>query len=100
MQIATREVTKLAWELWQDKASFYPDADDKHTTYRVGFFCNTTDTSFGPVCYFEVSMGFDDAVEEIFKKWDAVDPRSMSNTAIADELERIQNTDEVNWRYL
>ena len=91
----------MAWEIWQQQASFYPDDDDKHTTYRIGFFCNTSDVSFGPVLYFDVAMGFESAAEEIYKKWDTVDPRQLENNhgAIADEINRIMKTDELNWRH-
>ena len=91
----------MAWEIWERQASFYPDDDDKHTTYQIGFFCNTVDVSFGPVLYFDVAMGFESASEEIYKKWEALDPRNaeMSDSDIADEINRIMKTDELNWRH-
>jgi hypothetical protein len=79
----------MSWEIWQDQANWYPDADDKHTTYRIGFLCNTMDVSFGPVLYFDVSMGFEDAKEEIYKLWEATDPRSLKDYQISDEITRI-----------
>ena len=81
----------MSWEIWQDQASWYPESDDKHTTYRIGFFCNTADVSFGPVMYFDVSMRFDDAKDEIYQKWSATDPRNgtMTDSDIADEINRI-----------
>ena len=81
----------MSWEIWQDQASFYPDGDDKHTTYRIGFFCNTADVSFGPVLYFDVGMGFEDARDEIYSRWDTIDPRrgEMTDSDIADEINRI-----------
>tara|TARA_Y100001951_G_scaffold82841_1_gene71514 strand:+ start:180 stop:446 length:267 start_codon:yes stop_codon:yes gene_type:complete len=81
----------MSWEIWQDQASWYPESDDKHTTYRIGFFCNTADVSFGPVMYFDVSMSFDDAKDEIYQKWSATDPRNgtMTDSDIADEINRI-----------
>tara|TARA_R100001530_G_C4193759_1_gene122875 strand:+ start:213 stop:482 length:270 start_codon:yes stop_codon:yes gene_type:complete len=81
----------MSWEIWQDQASCYPESDDKHTTYRIGFFCNTTDVSFGPVMYFDVSMGFEDAQDEIYHKWSATDPRNgtMTDSDISDEIYRI-----------
>jgi hypothetical protein len=86
----------MSWEIWQDQANWYPDADDKHTTYRIGFFCNTMDVSFGPVLYFDVSMGFENAKEEIYEKWSTLDPRnsSMSDSDIADEVNKIMEIKE------
>ena len=79
----------MAWEVWQRQASFYPENDNKHVTYLVGFFCNTADVSFGPVCHFDVSMDYLDAVEEIYDSWETADPRSLNNDQIYDELQRI-----------
>ena len=86
----------MSWEIWQDQANWYPDADDKHTTYRIGFLCNTMDVSFGPVLYFDVSMGFENAKEEIYEKWSTLDPRnsSMSDSDIADEVNKIMEIKE------
>lgn len=91
----------MAWEIWQEKASFYPSDDDKHTTYRIGFLCNTTDISFGPVMYFDVGFNFEDAKDEIYRKWDTVDPRQLENNhdAIADEINRIMKEPQLNWRH-
>ena len=79
----------MAWEVWQRQASFYPEDDNKHVTYLVGFFCNTVDESFGPVCHFDVSMDYVDAVEEIYDSWSTLDPRKLNNEAIWEELKRI-----------
>ena len=79
----------MAWEVWQKQAGYNPEGEDKHATYQVGFFCNTMDVSFGPVVYFEVSMEYIDAVEEIYDSWDTTDPRSLNNDQIFDELQRI-----------
>ena len=84
----------MAWEVWQKQAGYNPEGEDKHATYQVGFFCNTVDVSFGPVVYFEVSMEYTDAREEIYAKWDTIDPRSCDNDQIYDELQRIMKGGE------
>lgn len=57
----------MAWELWHDSSS------DSYG--QIGFFCNTTDHSFGPV--FMTDSDFDKG--QFYKLWDSAgfkDPRS------------------------
>ena len=80
----------MGWELWQNKPILTDDGPYKDLC-EIGFFCNTADTSFGPVIGFTVdSKKYKDAKDQIYSEWKAEDPRCLTDDEIRTEVERIQ----------
>ena len=83
----------MAWELWQKEISY--DDPEYEGLYQIGFFCNTADTSFGPVLGIQVDTNkYKDAEDQIYTEWKADDPRTLNNDEIYDEVKRIENIKE------
>jgi len=59
----------MGWEVWHDE-------NNEYGNYRIGFWCNNSDTSFGPVL--KVHSSFEKKV--FYELWDKafIDPRSMT----------------------
>lgn len=58
-------------------------------------FCNTADTSFGPVLGIQVDTNkYKDAEDQIYTEWKADDPRTLDSDEIYDEVKRIENIKE------
>tara|TARA_R100001443_G_scaffold23650_2_gene35821 strand:+ start:9089 stop:9346 length:258 start_codon:yes stop_codon:yes gene_type:complete len=69
----------MGWEMWFKSGNGY--------SARMGFFCNTSDKSFGPVFY--VGSGWDEgeAISAFHRKWASegwMDPRAMDNSTLSD----------------
>ena len=83
----------MAWELWQKEISY--DDPEYEGLYQIGFFCNTADTSFGPVLGIQVDTNkYKDAEDQIYTEWKADDPRTLDNDEIYNEVKRIENIKE------
>ena len=83
----------MAWEIWQKEISY--DDPEYEGLYQIGFFCNTADTSFGPVLGIQVDTNkYKDAEDQIYTEWKADDPRTLNNDEIYDEVKRIENIKE------
>ena len=83
----------MAWELWQKEISY--DDPEYEGLYQIGFFCNTADTSFGPVLGIQVDTNkYKDAEDQIYTEWKADDPRTLDNDEIYNEVTRIENIKE------
>lgn len=81
----------MGWEMW-----VYPDFDSSCYS-RVGFFCNTADVSFGPVCY--IYYGINSMVEigvfmrQFYEAWEELigwDPRGKDDDYIRDAVRVIE----------
>ena len=75
----------MGWEMWFKSGDGY--------SARMGFFCNTSDKSFGPVLY--VGSGWDEgeAISAFHRKWATdgwVDPRSMGDSSLWDVAQGIE----------
>ena len=83
----------MAWEIWQNDISY--DDPEYEGLYQIGFFCNTADTSFGPVLGIQVDTNkYKDAEDQIYTEWKADDPRTLDSDEIYDEVKRIENIKE------
>ena len=83
----------MAWEIWQKEISY--DDPEYEGLYQIGFFCNTADTSFGPVLGIQVDTNkYKDAEDQIYTEWKADDPRTLDNDEIYNEVKRIENIKE------
>jgi|TARA_Y100000296_G_scaffold47130_1_gene54024 hypothetical protein len=84
----------MAWELWQQHLK-HDDSDEYDGYYRIGFFCNTSDVSFGPVMGFQVDIAdYKDARDEIYSRWDNADPRCLDEDEIRDTILRLDNRED------
>lgn len=75
----------MAWEIWSD-------TDSNRSYGQMGFFCNTTDVSFGPV--FMTDSFFDKG--EFYEMWEKAgfkDPRNkyVTNSDISKQTRHILN---------
>lgn len=70
----------MAWEVWHEE-------DNDYGNYRIGFWCNTQDISFGPVL--RVDSSFDK--RDFYKYWD------NANLADARHMESGELFDNAKW---
>ncbi len=70
----------MAWEVWHEE-------DNDYGNYRIGFWCNTQDISFGPVL--RVDSGFDK--RDFYKHWD------NANLADARHMESGELYESAKW---